>query len=126
MIGCTAFGSGNAESRYTFQLENAQITGGTAEGVLALFGTSTIADTIIQTCALSAIVARNQATLSMTNVAGAGNTGYGVELRYGAIVIPSACTVTGTTNDLFVGGLGANAWAAIPLTDLDQLVRIGA
>ena len=84
-----------------------------------------ISHVIIQNCLKSAIIVRNSTTLNLTTVTGTGNIGYGIELRYGAIVIPVAATVTGTTNDLFVGALGAVAWASIPLTDLDQLVRIG-
>lgn len=123
----TGFGGGNTESRYTYQMQNCRITTSTNEGIFALFGVNRIEDTTVSLCNKSGIVARNHVVLFLENVQGAGNTGFGCEASYGAIVRNSGGTaVTGTTNDVSIGALGANTWAATPLTDLDQLVRVGA
>jgi hypothetical protein len=123
----TGFGGGNAESRYSYQMENCRFASMSNEGAFALFGNSRIEDSTFNLCNKSAIVATNQVVLLLVNVQGVGNTGFGCEASYGAIVRNSGGTaVTGTTNDISVGALGANTWAATPLTDLDQLVRVGA
>jgi hypothetical protein len=127
MEGCSAFGGGNVESCYNFQLEAARVTGGTGNGVQALYGVSRIIDCEIESNAASGISATNQVTLTLDGVQGTGNVGYGIEGSYGANVkLAGGTAVTGTINDTLVGAAGAFAYAALPQTDPDQLVRIGA
>lgn len=124
---CSPYGGGNVESNYTYEMQNCQIDSGTDEGVHALFGVSRIRDTIIQNCLKSGIKADSGVTLYLDDVQGTGNVGYGVEAYYGAIVRnQSGTAITGTLNDTYVGSVGATAWGATPVTDLDQLVRVGA
>lgn len=126
MQGCSPFGGGNVESRYTFEAQNVRITGGADEGVHARFGVSRLRNVTIDNQLKSAIDVTGTTTLVLDNVQGSGNAGFGVVATYGAMVRRAGGTaVTGTTNDVFVGALGALAWAATPATDPDQLVRVG-
>jgi hypothetical protein len=125
--GCNAFGGGNVESRYTYEGQNLRIVNGTGNGVQARFGVSRLLNSTINNCAASAVGASNPVALTLNNVTGTGNVGYGIEASYGAIVRPvNGTTVTGTINDTLVGAAGAFAYAALPQTDPDQLTRVGA
>lgn len=125
--GCTPFGGGNVESNCSFEVQNAQFDGALTNAVQALFGVSRLRNTIIQNSGASGVVARNPVALTLDNVQGTGNVGYGLEAYYGAIVRNAGATaITGTLNDVVVGAVGAATWAGTPITDADQLVRVGA
>lgn len=128
---CGTFGGGNVESRYTFEMQRCQVNLGTDEGVSATFGNSRMQDCKIQNCSKSAITATGPVHLTLTNVDGTGNTGYGVEAYLGAFITAASTTsVTGSTNDVYIGDLGATTWAAVTaapgsaITDVGQLVRV--
>lgn len=124
---CNAFGGGNAESDFSCQFENSRVVNSTTAGVQCLAGNWTLRDTEVENNAASGVVVSNNTNVLLVNVQGAGNVGYGVEATYGAIVRQSGGTaVTGTLNDLNIGSVGAAAWGATPITDGDQLVRVGA
>lgn len=127
-----SFGGGNLESNYSFEMQSCQVEDGVDEGIHILFGTSRVRDVRVLNCLKSGIKVDGQVTAVLDNVQGSGNTGYGVEATHGAAVQPLVTTaVTGTTNDVFLGDLGAITWAAIAaspggaVTDLGQLVRVG-
>lgn len=124
------YGSGNVESRFSFSMIQCQVDLAPDQGVHANFGVSRLQLCKVLNNAKSGILAFNHVTLFLDNVQGTANTGFGVDASYGAIVIPSGGTaVTGTANDVKVGAAGNTTWAAIaaaPVTDADQLVRVGA
>jgi hypothetical protein len=123
---CNAFGGGNVESRYTYEMQNCRIVSGTTNGVQARFGVSRMINSTVNSCSASGIAVFNSTTLTVDNVQGSGNVGFGVDASNGAIILRANGTaVTGTTNDLTVGALGARTWASTPVTDPTQLVRIG-
>jgi hypothetical protein len=67
-----------------------------------------------------------RAACTLDNVQGTGNTRYGVEGTYGAMVKRvNASAITGALGDTKPGAVAATAWGATPVTDPDQLVRIG-
>lgn len=125
LVGCTAFGGGNAESRYTFEVQNMRIVGGTNGGVQARFGVSRMIASTVNTCGASGIVAIGPVFLTLDNVQGVGNVGYGLEATKGAYVDGANGTaVAGTINQVLVGGAGAFAWAAMPQIDPNTFVRV--
>lgn len=123
--GCSAFGGGNVESRYTFEVQNMRVVNGTGNGVQALFGVSRLVNSTIDNCAGSGIGASNHVFLTLSNVQGAGNVGYGLEASRGAYVDGTNGTaIAGTINQVLVGGAGAFAWAAMPQIDPNTFVRV--
>ncbi len=123
--GCSAFGAGNFESRYSFQMENCRISNSTAAGLAVLFGTSRARNTRIEGSAGPAVLAAG-AHMLLDNVQGNGNA-RGVEARHGANVrLANGTAVTGAAGDVVVGALGARTYTQLPATDLDQLVRVGS
>jgi hypothetical protein len=123
--GCNAFGGGNVESRYTYEGQNLRVVNGTGNGVQARFGVSRLINSTINNCAASAVGASNHVFLTLSNVQGAGNVGYGVEASNNATVEGTNGTaVTGTIDDVLVGGAGAFAWGAMPQIDPNTFVRV--
>lgn len=132
IVGCcidastaAPFGGGNVESAYNFGCENCEFDGAAQAAVQAIGGVSRLRDCVVSGSAANGILVQDNAVLSLTNVQGTGNAGYGVVLTNGAIVKATGSGVTGTLNDLFVGDIGAAAWTDAPLTDTDQLCRVG-
>lgn len=124
---CEAFGGGNVESEYSFYLANALVDGGTGHGVSVRFGTSRVQNTIIQNCVGSGVEATGTCMAVLDNVQGAANGGYGVIGSYGAQVKRvNASAITGALGDTKPGAVAVTAWGATPVTDPNQLVRIGA
>lgn len=121
----SAFGGGNDESRYTFQLDNFEIDSAVGDGISSRFGASTMSSGIISNCGGNAVVAVGPQLLGMGTITGTGNVGFGLSATYGAIVQPSGVTVTGTAGNLTVGAVGTTTWGSTPITDTDQLVRVG-
>jgi hypothetical protein len=132
-VGCcfdastaAAFGGGNVESAYNFGVENSEFDSAAQSAVQAIGGVSRLNNCVVSNSASSGIVAQDNAVLTLNNVQGTGNANYGVEAYYGAMVKRAGGTaVTGGIDDVFAGAIGAVAWAATPVTDLDQLVRVG-
>lgn len=123
---CNSFGGGNAESDFSFQMESSRIVNGTSAGVQCLSGNSTLRHCEVENNATSGVVCNNNSNVLLNDVQGT-NTDYGVEASYGAIVRQAGGTaVTGAINDLNIGAVGPAAWGATPITDGDQLVRVGA
>lgn len=133
-IGCcfdastaAPFGGGNVESAYNFGVENSEFDSSVQSAVQAIGNVSRLNNCVISNSGASAVIAQDNATLTLNNVQGTGNANYGVEAYYGAMVKATGGTaVTGGIDDLFVGAVGAASWAAVPVTDLDQLVRVGS
>lgn len=121
-----SFGGDNIESAYQFYLANALVDGSSSEGVQALFGVSRVQNATIQNSTRSGVLVSNTTTCTLDNVQGTGNTRYGVEGTYGAMVKRvNASAITGALGDTKPGAVAATAWGATPVTDPDQLVRIG-
>lgn len=121
-----SFGGSNIESAYQFYLANALVDGSSSEGVQALFGVSRVQNATIQNSTRSGVLVSNTTTCTLDNVQGTGNTRYGVEGTYGAMVKRvNASAITGALGDTKPGAVAATAWGATPVTDPDQLVRIG-
>lgn len=119
---CNAFGGGNLESRYSFFMTGCDVADSSSAGVEALFGTSRIQNTNINTCASNAVSVSGGTTLHVDNVQGDGNIGFGCQLTYGSTVLGSGPpTVTGGGGDVKVGDLTVVDWTDLPQTDLSQL-----
>lgn len=122
----TPFGGGNVESAYNFGAESCEFADALATGIQVIGGVSRLKDCVVNDNGGSGIIAQDGATLTLDNVQGTGNGNYGAEVYYGAqIKRANGSGVTGTLNDLFVGDIGAATWADTPLTDTEQLVRVG-
>lgn len=118
--GCGPLLSGNLESRMGLSMSGCEIDNATAQGIIfrgANLGF--IEDTRIQNSAADGIRVDTPCLLRLDTVVGAANVGYGVELLNGAqLEAVAGVTLTGTLNDVFLGGTGAVAWAAAPATDV--------
>lgn len=121
------FGGGNVESQFNFYVASCEFANNVGGAIQAIGGVSRVQDTVIENNGGSGVTAQDGATVTLDNVQGSGNVGYGAVVRYGAqIKRENASAVTGTLDDIFVGTVGAAGWGDIPITDLDELARIGA
>lgn len=123
--GCSPYGGGNVESRYTFEVQNMRVVAATSNAVQARFGVSRMINSSINGSAASGIVASNHVFLTLDNVQGAGNVGYGLEALRGAYCDGlNGTAIAGTINQVLVGSAGGFAWAAMPQIDATTFVRV--
>jgi len=119
---CGPFGGGNAESRYTFQMEQCRFVDAPGTAVQILFGTSRVQATTIDDSVGSAIAVTN-ALAYIVSVDGVGNGGLGCDAQDNSTVLATAPTVTGASGDIRVGDIDPADWTDLPLTDLSKLVH---
>ena len=96
------------------ELASCEIRGNSGPGV-SLYGADrcAIKDCNIHNNGGSGVLVDSTKYLKMINVDGTANTGYGLEIKNGSTVSADATSsVTGTTNDIKVGGHAAETWAA--------------
>lgn len=125
--GLDPFGEGNVESTFYFNLTRCWFDDSADDAIHVLFGNTRLVDVRIENTAGDCIeVANPSVRLTCTDVDGTtGNLGVGIRALRGAYVtVDGATSVTGALGDLSIGDVGIVTYAALPIVDLGQLVRV--